>query len=262
MKWRYLPILLSLWVCAGCQKVIHVNLNEAEPKIVIEGIAFEGTDTVSVRITKTGNYFGDDPIAIIDDAQVSIREENNAPISIPNVGNGYYKLPAYTAIAGKKYHLEVIAEGQQFTSSSYLPYPVAIDSFRSEFKPKQGFRDEGFEVSVFFTDPDSTPNFYRLIYSINDTLRNEPRDLMVFNDKYNNGNVVRINFFERFLENDSLHFELRGMDEALYLYFSSLSTALGSGASPAPANPVSNIKGGALGYFGVFTQSKKHLIVK
>jgi len=51
------------------------------------------------------------------------------------------------------------------------------------------------------------------------------------------------------------------MDEPTFDFFNTLSDVLNNQNGPAPANPNTNIQGGALGYFGAFTSSKKQIIV-
>jgi hypothetical protein len=57
--------------------------------------------------------------------------------------------------------------------------------------------------------------------------------------------------------------ELWGIDKGVYEYYSTLREILG-GAGPStasPANPTSNISGGAMGYFSAFTVARKWRVV-
>ncbi|HOY49299.1 MAG TPA: DUF4249 domain-containing protein, partial [Flavobacteriales bacterium] len=56
--------------------------------------------------------------------------------------------------------------------------------------------------------------------------------------------------------------ELWGIDKGVYEYYNTLNSILG-GAGPSvasPANPTSNITGGAMGYFSAYTISRSWII--
>jgi hypothetical protein len=62
---------------------------------------------------------------------------------------------------------------------------------------------------------------------------------------------------------DTMFVELWGIDKGVYEYYSTLNEILG-GAGPStasPANPTSNITGGAMGYFSAFTVARKFRVV-
>lgn len=259
MRILFVPAFLFALMLLSCEKVIDVSLNAAQPRYVIDASLFEGTGYFRVRVTRTTDYFNSQPTDIVTDAVVTIASGTDTAIAVPYLENGWYMLPAYTAVAGETYQLQVLAGGNSFTAAASIPGMIPFDSVRYEYKPSEMFRDEGYEITVFMTDPASVRNFYRLIYSINDTLRNRPNDMYLFNDKFNNGNMVKLGLFERFKAGDSLHFELRTMDEQVFDFFTTLNDAISNGNGPAPANPLSNIKGGALGCFGAYSVTRQSL---
>jgi len=254
-----LPALILLFT--SCEKVIDVDLNNASPQYVVEGELYEGTDTVEVQVARTTDYYGRAPQVAIEDAVVLLSDNEGNSKNIPHVGNGRYELPNFTAVAGREYFLRVTTGDRVFTASSVMPFPVKIDSVTKEFKPVD-FRKEGYEVAARFTDPGDQTNYYRMVYIINDTLQNTPDDLYLFNDKYNNGKPVKADLFRRFEKGDKIEFELRSMDERMFEFFTTLSEVLNNQNGPAPANPNSNIEGGALGYFGAFTSSTGKILIE
>ncbi len=241
---------------ASCEKVINVDLNDAAPQYVVEGEVYSGNDTVKVHVAKTTDYYGFAPQQQINDAVVLLTDDQGNNTTIPFTGNGQYQLPGFNGVPGRRYFLKVTVAGQEFNATSVMPQMVGIDSVSRIFK-EADFRKEGYEVAANFTDPAGTKNFYRVVYTINDTLQNQPKDLYLLNDKYNDGKLVKADLFRRFEPGDKIAFELRGMDEAVFDFFTSLNEMLNNQNGPAPANPNSNITGGALGYFGAFTRSIK-----
>jgi len=118
-------------------------------------------------------------------------------------------------------------------------------------------------VVASFKDPSGLGNNYRFLLAINQQLS---RRLNVINDKYYNGNAVRYTVFRDdkayIKKGDSLMVEMRNLDKANYDYFNTLNDVINSDRSAAPANPVSNITGGALGYFCAYSSTKMSLVVK
>lgn len=255
----FLPLLALLF--ASCEKVVNIDLNESNPRYVIEGEIFQGMDTVRVRVAKTTDYYGKKPQQQIMDAAVTLILSDGTVIPIPHTGNGLYELPGFNAVVGQTYQLKVVAGGQEFTAATTVPSPAPIDSITAEFK-QEDFLDEGYEVKAYVTDRVEEQNNYRFIYQINDTLRNRPEDLNVFDDKFNNGKTIIVQPFERFKVNDSVTYQIRTMDRNVYDYFRTLQDLLNNPNGPAPSNPLSNIKGGALGYFGAFSVSKAGVRIK
>ena len=61
---------------------------------------------------------------------------------------------------------------------------------------------------------------------------------------------------------DRVTIEMQCIDEIVYRYWSTVKAGGGDGDgnTAAPANPITNIKGGALGYFSAHTVSRKAVI--
>lgn len=257
---------LSLFVAffalifSSCEKVVDIDLDDADPQYVIEAEVYEGVDTVEVQIFRSTDYYGKSPQQPIDHAVVILSDETGDSTQIPAAGQGRYLLPGFTGVAGRRYNLSVTVDGKIFTARAVMQQPIQIDSVTAEFR-KADFRSEGYEVAARFTDPAGVQNFYRVIYTINDTLQNEPGDLYLLNDKFTDGKVMKADLFRRFLPGDKIEFELRTMDEKVFDFFVTLNDVLNNQEGPAPSNPNTNIQGGALGYFGAFTSSRKTIIV-
>ncbi|MBS1782109.1 MAG: DUF4249 domain-containing protein [Bacteroidetes bacterium] len=257
----FLTLSALFFLLTSCEKVVNINLNNASPQYVVEGVVFDGTDTARVRLAKTTDYYGISPQQILTNATVSLSDDMGNSVVLPYIGwDSCYQLSGFTSISGRKYTIHVLVDGLNIQGSSTLQQSVPIDSVSIVYKT-DGFRGAGYEVATNISDPANTPNFYRLVTTINDTLQNQPKDLYLFNDKYNDGKHIRTALKRRFKSGDKITIELRTMDAAVYDFFTSLRDALNNQNGPAPANPNTNLIGGALGYFGTFTRSKVSIIV-
>jgi len=59
-----------------------------------------------------------------------------------------------------------------------------------------------------------------------------------------------------------VNIELHSIDPGVYKYWYSLDQGADGGSSASPANPVSNISGGALGYFSAQAVREMKLVVQ
>jgi hypothetical protein len=262
MKMKSTILLLFVAAVAtlsSCEKVVNVDLNKAEDKYVIEAPLYEGDHPFKVRIFKTTDYYGISKQVGVNDAKVVI-VGNGDSIVVPPIAEGEYELSSYQAIAGEEYQLSVRSGEKLFSATTTIPPHLAVDSIGYEFK-EADFQNEGFEIHFAFLDPAQQQNNYRIKLTVNDTVQTRAEDLFLFDDKYNDGKPVKVGPGKRFKNGDRIEAELLSLDRQTYSYFMGLYDVLNNQNGPAPANPVTNIQGGALGYFGGFTSLKKGLLV-
>ncbi|MEO6219108.1 MAG: DUF4249 domain-containing protein, partial [Ginsengibacter sp.] len=68
---------------------------------------------------------------------------------------------------------------------------------------------------------------------------------------------------EKIMSGDTILLDMQCIDAAVYKYWFSLNqSATGNSQSASPANAVTNINGGALGYFSAHTLQTKSVIVQ
>lgn len=260
----------SAIIFQSCQNVISIDLNKTNPHIVIEGKVTDQPAPDTVTISKTGNYF--DPVLEfppVSDATVIISDNEGNMDTLQETIPGTYTTSTLHGVAGRTYSLTVTAEGKTYSGSSFLPQKVLIDSLStSSFRSPDG--DKGYEINVTFTDPPETKNYYRLIPHIDslppDSINNG--NIFLYSDKLFNGNTVTQRFRIRsnnIKAGDTVTVELLSIDEATYNYFNTLKAIInsdGPGSSASPANPVTNLSNGSLGYFAAYAIDTKSIILK
>jgi len=144
----------------ACQKVINVDLNEAAPKIVIEGLITDKHGPYMLTLSKSGSYFNQPVLQTVTGAQVTITDDKDNVDSLKETAPGVYLTLNTKGFPGIKYTLKVIAENQEYDASSTMPSHVNIDSlrvFKSDAqrinfggKPRNNPR---VEIHCFFKDP-------------------------------------------------------------------------------------------------------------
>ena len=266
MKKIFFPIIATIFTLTSCQEVIEIDLNSATPQYVIEAILVEGTQDFTTRVTQTSNYFSTDKATPITNATITLKKDNGAAITLTNNGDGSYKAAKYSAISAANYTLSVKVDGKTIDASSYLPKPIKLDSVEIEKDNGRPFggSDSTYQLYCVFQDPASETNFYQIKTIVNGVPKNKGENILVIDDRLTNGNKIRIPIFTtEFNLNDKVEVELLSIDKKMYDYFNTLSTLVSNGNnSAAPANPITNWSGNALGYFGAYSSSKKAVVVR
>lgn len=255
--------IIVFTVCASCEKVIDINLNKANPKYVIEGNLSDKAGDCKVFITQTINFSDSSSFNGVDNAVVSIREDQKEPENLIQVSSGVYQSDL-RATPSHSYTLSVLIGDQKFTSTVKTPEKASFDSLYiidfTSFGSTRKF------ANIIFKDPDGLGNAYRFVQYKNNI---ENPNIFVLNDLYSDGRMINtfLAFFgdsdnQRIDRGDTIRVEMQGVDPSVYKFFFSLGQAsTGTGNNVAPGNPVSNIEGGAIGYFNAFVKDTKTVIV-
>jgi Domain of unknown function (DUF4249) len=257
------PFLLFF---ASCEEVITLDLNTAAEKYVIEANLTDKANGAKVTISKTKSFNSTNDFVGITGAVVSIEDaQGNTTRLTESSTKGIYTHPTLKGLPKSTYKLKIEVNGQTFTSSSTMPEVVELeDVFPYELSLFDGPR---LFTHVRYTDPLGIKNFYRFIEYKNGVYT---KSIMVTNDEFTDGKLVNqivppYEFTEesKLKKGDKVKVEFLTLDEPVYKYWFSVENgAQGGGDSAAPANPVSNIKGGVLGYFSAHTIQSKEYTVK
>lgn len=247
----------------SCEKVIDVDLNTAEPQLVVEAVMDAEEAVNFVLLTSTGRFNDGEGLGPVTDAVVLLANENTSD-ALTEVQDGVYALNNFNFQVGYSYTLSIEYTNKLVTASSTLNPSVDIDTvFFSQNLIPTGLgnsNDEEYGVVVGFTDPADQENFYRVLVTVNDTVRSE---INVFDDALYNGNYIEQEIFgQRFKAGDNVSVELWSIDKASYEYYRTLADILSSGLNSAtPYNPISNLSDG-LGHFTLYTKTDKASIVQ
>ena len=260
--------LCCMAMFTSCQKVIDIKLNDTSKKFVIEAIVSDQLDSSKVLLTQTKNFNEDNQFPGINGAVVSVTDNLGTTTNFIQTTAGVYRPAAgFRGIVGRTYNLSLTVAGTTFTATSTMPVKVNLDSAYTtdEFL----FGENRKLVTVDYKEPLGRGNNYRFVQYNNGV--KEPT-VFVNNDDYTDGKNVadRLFFFadddheyNKIKTGNLVTIEMLCVDAANYLYWFSLDqSATGNNQSASPANPTTNIKGGALGYFSAQTYQKKSFIAQ
>lgn len=257
--------LLSTLAFTGCQKVINVNLNDAAPRIVIEGLITDRRGPYTVTISKTADYFNASALQTVSGATVLITDNFDNLDTLKELKPGVYFTSRVRGVADRSYTLKVLSEDQQYEGSCTLPGRVNIDSLKLVKSDISRFDFDGnrntlhLEIHCFFKDPEEK-NYYRVKVFKNDSIDTE--NYRLYDDQYTNGLYTELRV-ARATRGDTYRIELWAIDKQTYGFYRTLGELLDVNPvfGSTQANPNNNLSNGALGYFGAGAVSSKTIII-
>lgn len=258
--YRFLSLVFAGITFISCEKVIDVNLNNASSVIVIEGFVTNRADSQYVQIHRTVNFDEPNTFPVVEGAVVTITDNNGRVVTLRERRPGFYMARNFVGRSGNTYNLKVIADGQEYTAKSTMPEQVSIDSMG--ISVTTFFGEERKSIQLLYDDPADVKNYYRFKLKINGIAS---ENIFAFDDNFNDGRTVNRELFDFDLEaksGDSAVIEMQCIDAAVLRYWQGLDQNQNrGGASTTPANPVSNISNGALGYFSAHTTQNEEIVI-
>ncbi|MEX1137135.1 MAG: DUF4249 family protein, partial [Balneolales bacterium] len=247
-KVYFFIILIACLTMTACEQVIDVDLNEASPRYVIEGTVTDSDGPHQVKVTQSKNFDEVDDFEGVDYAEVIISDDRDNSELLTYTDSGIYQGNDVDGTPGRTYSLTVTVEGETFTASSKMPEPVKFETLYIETITIFGLTINIPKIQYY--DPEGIENYYRHVLFVNGEQNNS---IFVSSDALYDGSQMErdlpLNYQEDGLtQGDTLLVKMQSIDEQSYEYFSSLIKTINRSAA-SPANPITNISGGALGYF-------------
>jgi len=246
-----LPLLFS------CEKVIQLNLKNSAATIVIQGNVYDQPGPYTVKISKSVNFDASSNYPPVSGAKVIISDNVNQSEVLTESASGTYVTSKMRGLPGRTYTLSVQTGTDNYQATAVMPYAVSMDSIYFTTSPFSG----ELQTTVSFRDPIFSTDYYRLVYFINKT---EQKSFYVIDDELFPGLAIHYSLSTRntdvkLAKGDQVSVWLETVDPGVYDYFRTAGSD--SGESASPANPVSNISNGALGYFNACSVRKISALV-
>lgn len=260
-----ISFLFAILTLVSCQKVIDIDLKDSEPVYVIEGEVNEGDSLHAIYITKSVKFGSNNTFPNVSGAIVIIADDlgNSEVLKEEKAGKYVSSEFKIKGMVGRTYSLKVLVNGKTFESTSRIPTKVSLDDI---LMIDNNFAGNGAKspVPVRFDPAEGKPNNYLFDLYIKRMKDDKGwvRDsgVLILDDVYSDGVITQQPIFGSirfFSPGDSIKMTMKCIDRDIYKYFYSLSLNGPNGAA-TPANPVSNITGGCLGYFSA--QTKQTLV--
>src|SRR5688572_5999961 len=121
-KYSFFLSILCAIIFSSCEKVIDLDLNSKDPKIVIEGIIDDQPGPYLVRISTSIDYDEANNFPAVTGAQVIINDSQSGNDTLDEIAPGLYQTTSLQGISGHAYTLSVLTtSGKSFMSSATMP---------------------------------------------------------------------------------------------------------------------------------------------
>ncbi|GGZ25819.1 hypothetical protein GCM10007049_17980 [Echinicola pacifica] len=261
MRTYWILTIVSALLLFSCEEVIELDLDNADPEIVIEGTLTDQAGPYTVKLSESVGFYDDNVFPAVSGAVVRISDDNGYANLLEEVEPGIYQTSDLQGQRGSTYRLEVEANGAFYTAVSEMPeLAVPIDSISFRYEEESLFYKEGYYFRAYFTDPEGLGDYYRFTVLVNgevyvfdfDGDLIEDDNLWLADDKYTDGNSQDYDFPHTLKPGDVVSLQLHHLNEDTFDYYRTLVDVI-DGGGVAPSNPLSNFGDTALGYFGAFS---------
>lgn len=256
-------LLLLLSISYSCEDVVDIDLEESEPRLVVEASLVWNQEMeenpLFIRLTTTGPFF-DEQVPPALDASVSVFSENGTEFPFTEVEPGLFRNNTFhSPEPNSVYTLEIIYQDEIYRATEkFLPVP---ELEYVEQTNDGGFSGDDIELKVFYTDPAGIDNYYFFRFF------HEQLSLQIYDDEFTDGNRTFAFFSDEDLESgDLVVFEIQGISERFYEYLYLLRSQSGNAGGPFQTQPTT-VKGNVINTtnpdnfsFGYFRLSESNLL--
>jgi hypothetical protein len=254
-------LVLGLISLTSCQKVIHLDLSSSVPQLVIQGNIYDQAGPFLVTVSKTVDFDALNIYPAVTNATVSISDDAGNTEELSQGIDGTYVTSTTEGVPGRTYNLTVVVDGKTYKASSTMHEATTIDSTYFREAPFGGNK----LVAINFINLSGTENYYRVIHFLNGK---QATAFSVFSENASLTDTISYSFRAtdltstvtqpKLVKGDIIDVWLECIDKGVFDYFRTANSEGGQNASPA--NPVSNISNGALGYFNACPVRKAQII--
>lgn len=289
---KYFPFLILLTTLSSCEKTVQFKLDDVTPKLVVEG-SIENGQAPLIYLSRSLDYYSK-----IDQAVLQSSFVHNAVVTVSNgtkthqlkeytipVGAGfsvsYYSVDsanlatAFTGELNKTYTLHISEGGKEYSAITHIPNITRrIDSVYWKQTPPgnpaekvlvmlKAYDPPGFGDYVrYFTQRNREP-FYPGLNSVYDDQIIDGTSYDIQVERGISRNETASEGFSFFNKGDTVTLKLANIDKATYDFWRTMEFTYASVGNPfaSPTKVMSNMQGGALGYFGGYASQYRTLII-
>ncbi|MCP9199713.1 DUF4249 domain-containing protein [Gramella sp. GC03-9] len=233
-RFKTFIFLVSLFCLFSCEDVIDVDLDESEPRLVVDASIIWKKGTLGqeqqIILSLTTPYY-EEAIQPVEDATVKVISGSGKEFNFIHIGNGVYQNLVFEPVLNETYQLELIYDDELYTATESLVPVTDIDFV--EQSASGGFSGEDIEIKAFYTDPADEENYY-LFKFYNDDI-----SLEFYEDEFTNGNQIFGYYSNEDIERgDEIQIEMEGISQDYFEYLFILRSQIGdSGGGPFETQP-------------------------
>jgi hypothetical protein len=186
---KILYAFFMFFVLLSCEDVVDVDLNETEPRLVIEASInwFKNTagNEQTIKLSLSAPFF-DENVPPANGAIIQITDTNSNVFNFTEDGTtGVYINTNFIPVIDETYTLIINYNGETYSAEETLKSVSPIDFV--EQNNDGGFTGEDIELKAYYTDPANEENYY--FFEFISDIPVVPT-LEVYEDRFTDGNQI------------------------------------------------------------------------
>lgn len=222
----------------ACTKVVKVDLETAEPKLVIDASIdwVKGTtgNEQKIKLSTTTGYYST-TFPTVSGADIVITNSADTVFKfIENAGSGEYICSNFHPVIGETYTLKIVLNGEVYTATETC---IGVPKIENNIAQNNsgGFGGDEVEITYYFQDNGNEENHY--LHRILSPVSTFP-DYKAKDDERSQGNLMQEYFSDKDLKaGEMINIRLYGISRRYYDYFRKLLAASGAGTGPFQTTP-------------------------
>ena len=272
VQFRYISLLiLTVISLFSCTEKIDLDIDQqAYARLVVDGQITTNKSNNWIKLSKTGDYFDNQPASPVTGATIYVTDNKYNPIQFIESDKPGYYLPStdITGNIGETYQLKIELESEV---GHYKIFESTVQEMKGSIPPdsiqllyKQ--ESNSWIIKAFSWDSIGEDYYLFKVYKNGILLTDSIHEFSVWDDRYFNGNYsTGINVQEldctkaeaQLKPGDEITLEVSSITEDYYKFLKEYQNQL-SGCDPMfsgpSANISSNINNGAIGFFSVYSK--------
>lgn len=216
----------------SCIDQIDLNLDSGESNLVVFGWITNEIMPYEIKLSESNGYSDQTGFPAVSGAEVFVTDQlENRYDFIEVTGTGKYFSDSTMLVGspGSTYQLTIVYNQSTYVSTvEEMPSlgPVEdpfinfiADPAEFEINPE----DQNFFITAFIDDNESVDNYYRWKVYVNNELRNQPEELVLFDDRFTNGNKFKFDAGNvLFTESAIVYFQHMSLSKMAFEYYKNL----------------------------------------
>jgi hypothetical protein len=264
-------VFIGLILISGCEKVVDIDLNTMEPKLVIDATIKWQKGTVgnvqTIKLSTTTSYYNNQ-IPTVSGATVFITDAANNVFNFveSNVAGSYVCLN-FTPVLNRNYTLTVNSNGSTYIATETLKPVPQID--RIEQINNTGFTGKDTEIKTYYTDNGLTEDYY--LFKFKPSYTAIPLYFAQEDLNFQGNQIFGLFRSDKLKPGQNFEVTLSGISKQYYNYMRILISIAGNSSGSPFQSPSATVRGNIinstneanypLGYFSLSEQDYRNYIV-
>lgn len=272
-----LPFLLIFLALTACEKTVYLDLNQNDPKIIIEGQVTNKPGYQYVKISRSVGFYDTGQSPRVEDAIVFVSDDAGNEVEFVHNPGGradsagfYLPLNQFQGEIGRTYKLRATVDGELYEAEDKMFPVTTIDSlaYRVNDDEAEDPKDANkfYEVLIYALEPQGTTDYYLFKFYRNDSLKvYNDTDIYYADDEVLGEQIDGVPSPIYYEPGDTARVEAYSLSRNGFVFYNDLQALLisdGGLFSQPPSNSRTNLTNGALGYFQASAMDMKAIIIK